>query len=94
MTDNNKEIYSEEDSLNLTDKQEQAYDLCLKLTSDSDRKKRFLTDQLVSKGVYSTRHQAKKAIKHLLRIDSTKLQSKGSRVENEEAETQGKNRYG
>jgi hypothetical protein len=88
MTNNSKEIYSEEDSLNLTDKQKQAYDLCLKLTSDSDRKKRFLTDQLVSKGVYSTRHQAKKAIKHLLRVESAKLRSKGSEVENTEAETQ------
>lgn len=72
----------EETLLNLTDKQKKAYDLCLKLTSSIDRSKRFLTDKLVSKGVYSTRHQAKKAIKHLLRVDSTELQSKGRKVEN------------
>lgn len=72
----------EETLLNLTDKQKKAYDLCLKLTSSIDRSKRFLTDKLVSKGVYSTRHQAKKAIKHLLRMDATKLKSKGSKVEN------------
>ncbi len=72
----------EETLLNLTDKQKKAYDLCLKLTSSIDRSKRFLTDKLVSKGVYSTRHQAKKAIKHLLRMDTTKLKSKGSKVEN------------
>ena len=72
----------EDTLLNLTDKQKKAYDLCLKLTSSIDRSKRFLTDKLVSKGVYSTRHQAKKAIKHLLRMDATELKSQGSKVEN------------
>jgi hypothetical protein len=79
----------EETLLNLTDKQKKAYDLCLKLTSSIDRSKRFLTGKLVSKGVYSTRHQAKKAVKHLLRIDVTELQSKGRKVENTQRTEEG-----
>jgi hypothetical protein len=86
MTDNNEEIYSGKDSLNLTDKQQKAYELCLKLTSEQDREKRFLTQKILSKGIYSSRNQAKKALKRLQRMEKTKLQSSGNKVTNSSRE--------
>jgi uncharacterized UBP type Zn finger protein len=66
----------------LTSKQQDAYELCKKLTSERDRKKRFLVRKLLSKGVYSSQHQAKKALKLLLRIDDIPLEGKGEKVKN------------
>lgn len=72
----------QDSSFDLTQKQEGAYQLCKKLTSEQDREKRFLVQKLLAKGVYSSSHQAKKALKLLLRVDKIPLESQGSKVKN------------
>mgnify|MGYP006276938381 CR=1 FL=1 len=66
----------------LTQKQEQAFQLCKKLTSEKNREKRFLVEKILSKGIYSSSYQAKKTLKLLLRVDKIPLESRGNKVRN------------
>lgn len=66
----------------LTEKQKQAFKLCMKATSEENKTKRQLTEEIIEQGIYSRRYLAKKTLKFLLRNQNIPLEGQGEKVVN------------